>query len=234
MQMAHEVCDDDPRTIAQRRPDALGALAAGAERLKCLCGNADCPAGPEGDERSSGVVIHVVADASAVNAQPDPHLSGEPRPQPLAPGAPWLRPPEPEPEPPGGWAAKPPAALITSGGVVRTPLLAELIKGGATLQPLWHPGDAAPESGYRPSAALERFVRCRDLTWRSRLRSTCRVLRCGPHGAIPAGADAPFQSQMSLSKTSAAQNWTAWHDGQRPDGTENLLRYTPACIRRGS
>ena len=28
--MAHGVCDDDPRTIAQRRADALGALAAGA------------------------------------------------------------------------------------------------------------------------------------------------------------------------------------------------------------
>jgi hypothetical protein len=166
MQMAHDVCDDDPRTIAQRRADALGALAAGAERLNCLCGNADCPAGAEGDERPSGVVIHVVADASAVNAQPDPHLSGEPTPQPLAPDAPLVRPPEPEPEPPGGWAAKPAGALITSGGVVPTPLLAELIKGGAKLQPLWRPGDAAPESGYRPSAALERFVRCRDLTCR--------------------------------------------------------------------
>ncbi|ORA80161.1 hypothetical protein BST28_10540, partial [Mycolicibacter kumamotonensis] len=29
MAMAHSVCDDDPRTIAQRRADALGALAAG-------------------------------------------------------------------------------------------------------------------------------------------------------------------------------------------------------------
>ncbi len=28
-QMAHGVCEDDPRTIAQRRADALGALAAG-------------------------------------------------------------------------------------------------------------------------------------------------------------------------------------------------------------
>ncbi|UQX12610.1 DUF222 domain-containing protein [Candidatus Mycobacterium methanotrophicum] len=32
-QMAHGVCDDDPRTIAQRRADALGALAGGADRL---------------------------------------------------------------------------------------------------------------------------------------------------------------------------------------------------------
>ena len=32
-QMAHGVCDDDPRTIGQRRADALGALAAGSDRL---------------------------------------------------------------------------------------------------------------------------------------------------------------------------------------------------------
>jgi hypothetical protein len=166
MQMAHQVCDDDPRTIAQRRADALGALAAGAERLQCVCGKADCPAGAEGDQRPTGVVIHVVAEASAVNAQPDPHLSGERTPQRLVPGAPLVRPPDPEPDPPGGWAAKPPAALITSGGMVPTPLSAELIRGGAKLQPLWHPGNAPPESRYRPSAALERFVRCRDLTCR--------------------------------------------------------------------
>jgi len=36
-QMAHQVCDDDPRTLAQRRADALGALAARAEHLACGC-----------------------------------------------------------------------------------------------------------------------------------------------------------------------------------------------------
>ena len=39
------VCEGDPRTLAQRRADALGALAAGAERLCCRCGPSDCPAG---------------------------------------------------------------------------------------------------------------------------------------------------------------------------------------------
>ena len=60
--MAHGVCDDDPRTIAQRRADALGALAAGAERLACGCGNAECPAGVDVDQRATSVVIHVVAE----------------------------------------------------------------------------------------------------------------------------------------------------------------------------
>ncbi len=43
-QLADGVCGDDPRTQAQRRADALGALAAGADRLACSCGNAACPA----------------------------------------------------------------------------------------------------------------------------------------------------------------------------------------------
>jgi hypothetical protein len=223
MQMAHEVCDDDPRTIAQRRADALGALAAGAERLKCLCGNADCPAGAEGDERPSGVVIHIVADSSAVDAQPDPHLSGEPTPQPLAPGAPLVRLPEPEPEPPGGWAAKPPAAFITSGGVLPTPLLAELIKGGAKLQPLWHPGDAAAESGYRPSAALERFVRCRDLACRfpgcDRPAEFCDVDHTVPY---PLGPTHPSNLKCLCRKHHLLKTFWAgvngWRDEQRSDG----------------
>ena len=42
--MAHQVCDDDPRTLAQRRADALGALAAGGDQLACPCQTADCPA----------------------------------------------------------------------------------------------------------------------------------------------------------------------------------------------
>ena len=43
--LAASVCDADPRTRVQRRADAMGALAAGAERLACECGRPDCPAG---------------------------------------------------------------------------------------------------------------------------------------------------------------------------------------------
>jgi hypothetical protein len=78
-----------------------------------------------------------------------------------------VRVPDPEPDSPAGPAVKPPAALITSGGVIPAPLLADLIRDGAMVLPVRHPGDmSAPEPGYRPSAALERFVRCRDLTCR--------------------------------------------------------------------
>ena len=50
--LAHTVCPDDPRTMAQRRSDGFGALAAGADRLGCRCGRADCPAG--GQHRQCG------------------------------------------------------------------------------------------------------------------------------------------------------------------------------------
>jgi hypothetical protein len=49
--MAHSVCPDDPRTMGQRRADALGALAAGSDHLACLCGAPACPA-TTGDGRA--------------------------------------------------------------------------------------------------------------------------------------------------------------------------------------
>jgi Domain of unknown function (DUF222) len=165
MQMAHGVCDDDPRTIGQRRADALGALAAGAERLACGCGNVACPAAVDVDQRAASVVVHVVAEESALTAVPDPHMSGEAPARPFTRGTPLSEAPTPEPDPPGD-GAKPPAGRIVSGGAVPTPLLAELIRGGAKVTPVCVPADAPAESGYRPSAALERFIRCRDLTCR--------------------------------------------------------------------
>ncbi|WP_232070760.1 DUF222 domain-containing protein [Mycobacterium lacus] len=51
--MAHGVCDNDPRTLAQRRADALGALAAGADRRACGCGSAECSSAAGNDARPS-------------------------------------------------------------------------------------------------------------------------------------------------------------------------------------
>ncbi|WKG06112.1 DUF222 domain-containing protein [Mycolicibacterium sp. HK-90] len=60
-EIARSVCDADPRTMAQRRSDALGALAARADRLACLCGTADCSAAGA-DARSGNVVIYLFTD----------------------------------------------------------------------------------------------------------------------------------------------------------------------------
>jgi hypothetical protein len=63
-ELAATVCEADPRTRAQRRADALGALAAGADRLACGCGSADCPAAAT--VSAPNLVIHVVADQATV------------------------------------------------------------------------------------------------------------------------------------------------------------------------
>ncbi len=67
-ELAKTVCEADPRTVAQRRADALGALAAGAERLVCGCGAAACPATAA---TPSPVVIHVVAEAATLEGRSD-------------------------------------------------------------------------------------------------------------------------------------------------------------------
>jgi hypothetical protein len=62
--LAATVCRDDPRTKTQRRADALGALAAGLDGLRCQCGAPDCAAA----QRLPGtiVMIHVLAERAAV------------------------------------------------------------------------------------------------------------------------------------------------------------------------
>lgn len=65
-QLAATVCPEDPRTKQQRRAEALRALAAREQTLRCQCGSPSCSAAaakPAGD-----VVIHVLSDADANNA----------------------------------------------------------------------------------------------------------------------------------------------------------------------
>jgi Domain of unknown function (DUF222) len=64
-ELAATACDADPRSRKQRRADALGALAAGADRLVCGCGSADCAA--KGPVPKSNVVIHVIADQASLD-----------------------------------------------------------------------------------------------------------------------------------------------------------------------
>src|SRR6185312_8239870 len=68
--MVSSVCEDDPRTMDQRRADSLGAIAAGSLVLSCRCGNTDCAAAQVDDGRASSFRIGVVADRSALDASP--------------------------------------------------------------------------------------------------------------------------------------------------------------------
>lgn len=217
-QMADQVCDDDPRTLDQRRADALGTLAAGGEYLACGCGGAECRADP--DPRAAAVVIHALADPTSLDAEPDPHTSGERPSRPITPGMTLAEAlaPDPEPDIP---ALRLPAAHLTGGGTIPASMVAELIRGGAKTKPLIHPADAPPELGYRPTAALERFVRCRDMTCRfpgcDRPAEFADIDHTIPYPAGPTHASnlKCLCRKHHLMKTF----WSAWRDEQWPDGT---------------
>ncbi|MGE2713742.1 DUF222 domain-containing protein [Mycolicibacterium litorale] len=202
-QMSAGVCDNDPRTVKQRRADALGALAAGAEHLACLCGADDCPVAQR-DAGAEAVHVYVIADAVAVAAEPDPRLHGDK--------------PTPAPAPRNDGMA-----LLMGGSPIPTSLLTEMIRRGAKVVPI-RPPDPAPEPHYRPSTALDRFVRVRDLT--------CRFPGCDrpamfadvdhtvayPDGPTHASDLKCLCREHHLLKTF----WSGpggWADQQLPDGT---------------
>ena len=66
--LAKSVCPSDPRTLGQRRSDALGTLGTGNDRLACRCGQSDCVAG---ETPTGSVVIHIVADQATVDGTAD-------------------------------------------------------------------------------------------------------------------------------------------------------------------
>ncbi|MGH3584602.1 MAG: DUF222 domain-containing protein, partial [Mycobacterium sp.] len=79
--LADTVCPADPRTKDQRRADAMGALAHGADRLMCLCDVEDCPAAA--NPPSTGMVIYIVAHQDTITGPVEP-----PRDAPQGPDAP--------------------------------------------------------------------------------------------------------------------------------------------------
>jgi len=132
-QLAAGVCPADPRTLDQRRADALAALTEG-RRLACACGQAEFPirSGDETTEPDAGgvrVVINVVASEQTT------HGEG------CAPG------------------------YLEGYGLIDAEQVRALAQAASVLvaDPVTSPVEALR---YQPSAALERFVRCRDLTCR--------------------------------------------------------------------
>lgn len=68
--LADGVCRGDPRTKAQRRADAIGALAMGRP-LACQCGQDNCPAIEVTAAPVNGkFVIHVIADRAGLAGDP--------------------------------------------------------------------------------------------------------------------------------------------------------------------
>ncbi|OFJ50290.1 HNH endonuclease signature motif containing protein [Mycolicibacterium grossiae] len=214
--LARGVCDDDPRTVAQRSADALGALAAGGDHLACQCGRPDCPASAE-DGRASSVVVHVVAEETSLDAEVDPEFDGED----IA---------EDGPHQPPDRARHDKPALILGGGPLQPGLLASLLARGAVVRRIKPPAEWA-ESKYRPSTALDEFVRVRDMTCRApgcnrpAVRGDVDHTVAYPGGATHAGNLKCYCRLHHLLKTF----WNGWSDSQDADGT--VLVTTPTGHR---
>ncbi len=232
--LAHTVCGSDPRTLDQRRADAVGALVAGHATLICGCGEPDCAA-PQGAARPS-VVMHVVAEAAALDAAAGTDLHGA---RPGDGGPEIVREPghvaelireatAARPKPPRGAPVGPAPSpgLVLGGPLVPAAIVADLAaRGAAEIRPLIHPGDSPPEPRYRPSAALADFVRCRDLTCRfvgcDRPAECCDVDHTIPYddgGPTHASNLKLLCRKHHLLKT-FWRDRTGWRDEQYPDGT---------------
>ena len=194
--VANSVCEADPRGIEERRSDALAAIGAGRDALVCGCGDDDCEAA-RGPRPTRDTTVYVVAEqATVVEAADSAAHSPE-------------------------QCASP--AFVFGAGVMPTSLLAETLDG-ARVRQVGHPGVAAAEPRYIPSAALAAFVRCRDLTCRfpgcDRPASLADIDHTVPY---PLGPTHPSNLKClcrfhHLLKTL----WTGadgWRDRQMPDGT---------------
>lgn len=224
--LAHSVCDNDPRTVEQRRADALGALAAGRQSLACACEALDCPAA-EPDPAPS-VVVHVVAEESLINTAQPAEVHGERPEDSCEEITSRERLIEVLTEPPPSRPSSGPSASgrVIGGSSVSPGVLADLIRRGlAQLRPVVHPGESPPEPRYRPSAALADFIRCRDLTCRfpgcDRPGDVCDVDHTVPYDA--GGPTHASNLKLLCRKHHLVKTfWCGpggWHDEQRPDGT---------------
>lgn len=72
-ELAGTVCAGDPRSVNQRRADAILPLALRQRRLPCACGNPDCPARQpaRADEDGLRIVVHMVADEPTITGSGD-------------------------------------------------------------------------------------------------------------------------------------------------------------------
>lgn len=189
-QLATQVCAGDPRTMDQRRADAVAALAQG-RTLACTCGLPGCPAKSDiaADPGGARVVINVVVNQDTIE-------SGSP-----APG------------------------YLDGYGVIDAEQVRQLVATAAqhVAYSTTSPADALR---YQPSAALERAVRCRDLT--CRFPGCSRpALRCDVDHTIPfnhhdpaAGGQTVFENLKCLCRQHhILKTFGGWCDRQLSDGT---------------
>ena len=225
--MLNGLCAEDPRSAGVRRSDAVGAYLRGDTVLACRCGSPTCPAPTAAPV--SPIVISVLADPAALAAaheliaaedREQERLHATRQPQDVENSGEEEEAPEPAPPADSG------VALLPGATIMPTPALAEALRGGARIKPLWTPGPEA-EPHYQPSAKLAAFVRARDLFCRF---PGCDVPaeRCDIDHVVPWPYGPTHPSNLSckcrthhLAKTFV----DGWRDTQLPDGT--LIWTTP-------
>jgi hypothetical protein len=218
--MARGVCHNDPRTLDQRRADALGALGHGVDNLACECGSDDCEAA---GVQPNALVLNMIVDETTLTDDTPVVLDGEDPDKPTKPVREMTL-AEASVIPPPTGPAHTPAAVMIGGSVIPAPLLRAKIAAGARIRWIHHPGDAPPETRYRASAKLQRFVRCRDMT--------CRFPGCKKpadmcdldHTIVyPVGPTCAANLKCLCRKHHLLKTFWAgrnrWRDHQLPDGT---------------
>lgn len=181
-ELAATVCPDDPRTITQRRTDALSPLSARATTMPCMCGSPDCPAATN-EGPAIPVVINVLAEAATFDGTSD------------KPG------------------------YLPGYGAVPAARLREMAKA-ASLRPVPIPKDVVAEPQYRPSAALARFVRWRDLTCSfpgcDQPAINCDIDHSVPY---PLGPTHPSNNSLKCRIHHLLKTFCGWTDLQLTDGS---------------
>lgn len=201
--LAGTVCRDDPRSVRERRADALGLLGVvgtQVERLTCLCGDPAC-VGSGKDPRSGAVTIYVLTDQVPV-AEPVREAKRESGTKPAACRAPVS-----------------PGAML-GGGVIPAGMLADLVATGAKVKPLARVTEVGVEPRHDPSVSLTALVRMTHLMCTfpgcSRPADRCDLdhVVAWPVGATHPGNLHPLCREHHLVKT-----FCGWEPVLGPDGT---------------
>lgn len=192
--LAHTVCSADPRSVDRRRADALDAVVAGLDRLRCRCGRSDCPARAK-DKKAGPTTVYLVGErAPDVGTPPD------------------------EPDTESRWR---PGYLMGSDELIPPEVMEEIV-ASATIVPIRHPGPhSAPECGYRPSKKLCDYIRARDLTCRApgcdKPATHCEIDHTIPRDQ--GGPTHPSNLKLLCEFHHILKTFWGWQDEQLPDGT---------------
>ncbi|WP_131828009.1 HNH endonuclease signature motif containing protein, partial [Mycolicibacterium fortuitum] len=213
--VANTVCEQDPRSLEQRRADAVGPLARLQAQLGCRCGREDCPAA-QNRAAAEAAVVHVLAAKATVHGGSD------------APG--YL---------PGHGILPAESVRDLAGRAKIKPV--RLPGDTADAGPCGeskprHSGDSPEaagqadnaEPGYRPSAALSEFIRWRDLTCRfpgcDAPAERCDIDHTTPW---PAGPTHPSNTKLYCRAHHLIKTFCpGWSDRQYPDGTVQVTTPT--------